>query len=68
MFFCQPKEGQSAWILLITDVDSAINQITLTSQKLVGWLVFILRPGQQFFSHVLTGPPLPGYLPVLWVA
>ena len=30
----------------------------------IGWLVC----GQQFFSHVGTEPPLPGYLPVLWGA
>ena len=28
-------------------------------------LVFVKRPGQQFFNHVGTEPPLPGYLPVL---
>ena len=26
---------------------------------------FVQHPGQQFFSHVGTEPPLPGYLPVL---
>ena len=37
-----------------------------------GWLLlffvvvfFVQHPGQQFFSHVGTEPPLPGYLPVL---
>ena len=25
----------------------------------------VLRPSQQFFSHVVTEPLLPGYLPVL---
>ena len=28
--------------------------------------VKVKRPGQQFFSHVGTEPPLPGYLPALW--
>ena len=26
---------------------------------------FVQHPGQQFFSHAGTEPPLPGYLPVL---
>ena len=28
----------------------------------------VLRPDQQFFSHVGTEPPVPGYLQVLWGA
>ena len=30
-------------------------------KALVGWLIDSLRPGKQFFSHVGTEPPLPGY-------
>ena len=28
---------------------------------MVGWLNDSQRPGKQFFSHVGTEPPLPGY-------
>ena len=32
----------------------------------VGWLIDSLRPGKQFFSHVGTEPPLPGYYQYFW--
>ena len=31
-----------------------------------GWLVDSKRPGKQFFSHVGTEPPLPGYYQYFW--
>ena len=33
---------------------------------LVGWLIDSERPGKQFFSHVGTEPPLPGYYQYFW--
>ena len=44
---------------------------TVNSTEVInGWLgflgfFFVQHPGQQFFSHVGTKPPLPGYLLVL---
>ena len=35
----------------------------LSVASLVGWFL-VKRPGQHFFSHVGTEPPLPVYLPV----
>ena len=32
-----------------------------TTPLMVGWLIDSKRPGEQFFSHVGTKPPLPGY-------
>ena len=29
-------------------------------------LILVLRPGKQFFSHVETEPPIPGYYQYLW--
>ena len=37
-----------------------------------GWLflcfvlIVVLRPGKQFFSHVETEPPIPGYYQYFW--
>ena len=31
-----------------------------------GWLIDSKRPGKQFFSHVGTEPPLPGYHQYFW--
>ena len=32
----------------------------------IGWLIDSLRSGKQFFSHVGTEPPLPGYYQYFW--
>ena len=29
-------------------------------------LIFVLRPGKQFFSHIETEPPIPGYYQYFW--
>ena len=29
-------------------------------------LILVLRPGKQFFSHVETEPPIPGYYQYFW--
>ena len=29
-------------------------------------LIVVLRPGKQFFSHVETEPPIPGYYQYFW--
>ena len=48
------------------------HRLTCTStEDLVDILIFflfVLSPGQQFFSHFRTESPLPGYLPVLEVS
>ena len=36
------------------------------TRLLVGWLIDFERPGKQFFSHVGTEPPLPGYYQYFW--
>ena len=53
------NEGARMFTTLYSNFSDAQGQITL--EFVVGWLIDYLRPGKQFFSHVGTEPPLPGY-------
>ena len=52
----------------VYDAHTAIMEQTEESMKtdIVFGLFEALRPGKQFFSHVGTEPPLPGYYQYFW--
>ena len=61
------KHTEIKTVGLIVMMTLNFTQVNIFRKKLlVGWLIDSYRPGKQFFSHVGTEPPLPGYYQYFW--